>query len=173
MKKLLWRKYKIGRNPHIGMRVRMWAKDKLEIGDHFFIGHDSQIMANAVIGDYVIFGNKVGIVGKYDHNFQEVGIPTRLAPCIQQENYLWKGSSAMTIVEDDVWVGYGTIIMSGVKIGRGSIIAAGSVVTKDVEQFSIYAGNPARKIRSRFETEEILKRHIEKYQQQFKPTQLT
>lgn len=51
--------------------------------------------------------------------------------------------------------------MGGVKIGTGSIIAAASVVTKDVEPYSIYAGCPARKIKDRFDSEEDLAKHIE------------
>lgn len=64
----------------------------------------------------------------------------------------------VTIIGDDVWIGHGSIIMSGVNIGSGCIIAAGSVVTKDLEPYYIYAGVPAKKIKKRFETieEELL-----------------
>lgn len=62
---------------------------------------------------------------------------------------------SVTIVDDDVWIGYGSTIMSGVKIGRGSIIAAGSVVTKDVLPYEIVGGNPAKKIAIRFKESEI------------------
>jgi len=58
-------------------------------------------------------------------------------------------------IEDDVWIGQFVIILEGIKIGRGSIIAAGSVVTKDVEPYSIIGGNPARKIKMRFSTQQI------------------
>lgn len=56
-----------------------------------------------------------------------------------------------TIVGHDVWIGYGTTIMPGVRIGNGAIIATRSVVTKDVEPFAIVGGNPARLIRYRFD----------------------
>ena len=59
------------------------------------------------------------------------------------------------IVEDDVWIGYGSIIMSGVHIGQGSVIAAGSVVTKDVPPYAIVGGVPAKVIKYRF-SEEII-----------------
>jgi acetyltransferase-like isoleucine patch superfamily enzyme len=154
-----WRRYIIGKNFHAGARVRLWARNRLEIGKDFYIGRDSQIEADCIIGNQVLFGNKVAIVGKYDHHFQELGKPTRLASQIRDKDYCWKGLDEITIIEDDVWVGYGSIIMSGVRIGEGSIIAAGSVVTKDVESYSIYGGNPAKKIRSRFPTDEDMVKH--------------
>ena len=61
------------------------------------------------------------------------------------------------VLEDDVWIGQDSIILSGVTIGRGSVIAAGSVVTKSVEPYSIVGGNPARLIRYRFDDELRLK----------------
>jgi acetyltransferase-like isoleucine patch superfamily enzyme len=157
--KVRWRNYNIGINFHAGVRVRIWAKSRLEIGNHFYIGRDSQIEADCVIGNYVIFGNKVAIVGKFDHHYQEIGKPIRLASQIRDLDYKWKGLDILTVIEDDVWVGYGSVIISGVKIGKGSIIAAGSVVTKDVESYSIYGGNPAKKIKSRFDKEEDLLNH--------------
>lgn len=58
-----------------------------------------------------------------------------------------------TIVGHDVWIGYGATIMPGVRIGNGAIIAARSVITRDVEAFSIVGGNPAEPIRYRFDEE--------------------
>jgi acetyltransferase-like isoleucine patch superfamily enzyme len=160
-----WYKYDIGDNFHTGIRVRLWAKSKLKIGKNCYIGRDSQIETDCIIGDDVIFGNKCAIVGRYDHHFQQLGTPIRLASQIRDKDYNWKGLTQLTIIEDDVWIGYGCIIMSGVKICKGSIIAAGSVVTKDVEPFSIYAGVPALKIKNRFENESDLTEHILNYKQ--------
>jgi len=53
-------------------------------------------------------------------------------------------------IENDVWIGYGAIILSGVRIGNGAVIGAGSVVTKDVAPYSVTAGNPAKHVRWRF-----------------------
>lgn len=60
-----------------------------------------------------------------------------------------------TVIGNDVWVGFKATIMAGVKIGDGAIIAANSVVTKDVEPYAIVGGNPAREIKKRFSDEQI------------------
>ncbi|MBE9599527.1 DapH/DapD/GlmU-related protein [Pedobacter sp. MC2016-24] len=162
LSRVKWRNYQIGDEFHAGARVRIWAKHKIVIGNKFYIGRDSLIETDCVIGDYVILGNKVGIVGKYDHHFQQIGIPIRVAMSIRDENYNWKGLDLVTTIRDDVWIGYGSTVMQGVTIGEGAIIAAGSVVTKDVDSYSIYGGNPAKKIRDRFESKEDLEAHKSK-----------
>jgi len=58
-----------------------------------------------------------------------------------------------TMIGNDVWIGSGVFIKAGVKIGNGAVIGMGSVVTKDVGDYEIWAGNPARKIRDRFDEE--------------------
>ena len=60
-----------------------------------------------------------------------------------------------TVIQNDVWIGYNSLIMPGVKIGNGSIIASNSVVVKDIEPYSIVGGNPAKLIRKRFDSEVI------------------
>jgi acetyltransferase-like isoleucine patch superfamily enzyme len=84
-----------------------------------------------------------------------------LASQIRDENYNWKGLKQKIIIDNDVWVGFGSILLSGIKIGQGSIIAAGSVVTNDVQPFSIYGGVPAKKITDRFKNENDLKKHLD------------
>lgn len=157
---VVWRKFNIGSGFHAGARVRIWARHCIVIGKNFYIGRDSQIETDCLIGDYVILANKVGIIGKFDHHFQEVGRPIRIAKQIRDKDYDWLGNDLITKIGNDVWVGYGSTIMQGVTIGDGAIIAAGSVVVKDVESYSIYGGNPARKIKDRFENNQDLKEHI-------------
>lgn len=60
-------------------------------------------------------------------------------------------SSKQTTIGNDVWIGEGCKIKAGVTIGDGAIVGMGSIVTKNIEPFSIYAGNPAKKIKNRFE----------------------
>ncbi|HAY3540432.1 CatB-related O-acetyltransferase [Elizabethkingia anophelis] len=64
------------------------------------------------------------------------------------------------IVEDEVWIGNNVIVMSGIKIGKGAIVAAGSVVTKDIPPFAIVGGNPAKFIKWRF-AEELISKRVE------------
>ncbi len=71
---------------------------------------------------------------------------------MEGKTYPHKGD---TQVGNDVWIGYGATLMPGVKIGDGAIVAAKSVVTKDVEPYSIVGGNPARVIRKRFSDDKI------------------
>ncbi|MEM1169307.1 MAG: CatB-related O-acetyltransferase [Cyanobacteria bacterium P01_H01_bin.35] len=65
-----------------------------------------------------------------------------------------------TIIGNDVWIGYGATIMPGIQVGNGAMIATKSVVTKNVEAYSIVGGNPAKEIRKRFE-EDIIKELLE------------
>lgn len=161
--KIKWRKYSFGKNAYIGRCVYIWAKNKITIGDNFYIGKFSQIECDAKIGNNVIIANYVGIIGKYDHHYQQIGTPTRLASQIRDKDYNWKGLNEKIIIEDDVWIGYGAIILSGIIIGKGSIISAGSVVTDNVEPYSIYGGVPAKKLKNRFDNEEDLENHIKLY----------
>lgn len=119
------------------------ARD-IVIGEHSYIGPNGNICQNVIIGKYVMLGPNVSITGK-DHRYNICGTPM-----------IFSGREKLpkTIIEDDVWIGTNTIIMAGVKIGFGSIIGAGSIVTKDIPSFQIYAGNPAKKIRSRFSNAE-------------------
>lgn len=155
LRKTIWKRYKFGQNFHAGRGVVLWAKNHIKIGDNFYIGRYSQIECDTIIGDNVIIGNNVAFVGKYDHNYTQIGTPTRLASQIRDKNYNWLGLESEIVIEDDVWIGFGSIIMSGVRIKKGSIIAAGSVVTKDVEAYDIVGGTPAKFIKKRFTPEEI------------------
>ncbi len=69
-------------------------------------------------------------------------------------------SKGPIVIEDDVWIGTDSLILSGVTIGKGAVVAAGSVVTKSVPAFTIVGGNPAKLIRNRFD--ENLKARMEK-----------
>ncbi|MCQ2181836.1 MAG: hypothetical protein MJY89_00295 [Bacteroidales bacterium] len=126
------------------------ARD-LHADRYAYIGLRSTINPNVHIGAYTMLSDDVSIVGG-DHNFKRVGRPMIFAG---------RDVFKETRIGIDCWIGAGSIVMCGVKIGDGSIIAAGSLVTKDVEPFSIYGGSPARKIRDRFDSPEDAERHME------------
>lgn len=159
--KVKWRKHRIGPGFHAGRQVFLYAKHEIRIGKNFYIGRFSEIGCDALIGDNVILANFVSLVGKYDHHYQLPGVPVRLAPQIRDAAYDWKGLDEKIVIEEDVWVGYRAIIMSGVRVGYGSVIAAGAIVTRDVEPLSIYAGVPARKVADRFASEADALKHSE------------
>lgn len=159
LRKVTWRSYDIGPGFHAGRGVVLWAKSYLKIGENCYIGRESQIECDADIGHNVIMANRVAFVGRYDHNYQQIGTPTRLAKEIRDDDYDWKGLGLKAVVGDDVWIGYGAVILSGVSIGEGSIVASGSVVTKDVPPYTIVGGNPAKKITERFPNPWELKMH--------------
>lgn len=163
-----WHRYSFGKNYYIGRYVSFWAKHNIETGDNFYIGRFSMIECDAQIGHNVMLANCVALIGRHDHNFTEIGKPVRLASRIRDENYNWKGLDEKVVIEDDVWIGHGSVILSGTCIGQGSIVAAGSVVTKDVEPYTIVAGNPARKIKFRFSSDKEKQEHILLYNQKYK-----
>ena len=166
--KVKWSRYTFGSNLYIGRSVYLWAKHSIRVGKNFYIGKYSLIECDAEIGDNVMFGNSVALIGRHDHDFRSVGVPVRLAPRIRDDDYSGEGLFEKVIIEDDVWIGHGSIILSGVKIGQGSIIGAGSVVTKDVDSFSVCAGNPVRFIKPRFATEEEKIEQIRLYNIKYK-----
>lgn len=161
MRKTVWRRYTFGKSFHAGRSVVLWAPTKLDVGENVYIGRNSQIECDAVIGDHVIMANNVSFVGRYDHHFRQTGVPIRNAMQIRDPEYNWKGKGLKIEVGDDVWIGLGVIVLSGVKIGKGTIIAAGSVVTNSIGENGIYAGCPAKKLSDRFRDEDQCRRHWE------------
>jgi acetyltransferase-like isoleucine patch superfamily enzyme len=126
----------------IPFSTKFWAPNKdIELGDKVQFGQNCTINSNLSIGNNVLIANNVSFIGKDDHSYNIAGTTIWDSP---------RGKFSKTIIGNDVWIGHGSIILSGVIIGDGAIIAAGSVVTKDVECCSIFAGIPARKIKNRF-----------------------
>lgn len=122
------------------------SKD-LKAGAFSYIGPRCIIYPKVTIGNYTLIANDVMILGG-DHEYKTVGIPM---------TFCGRAGVKETNIGSDVWIGARSIVMCGVKIGNGAIIAAGSVVTKDVEPYGIYAGVPAKKIKDRFSKEEIIR----------------
>lgn len=102
-----------------------------------------------IIGNYVSIASGVKFILGGNHYYDTFSTyPFKVKLGIQENEAYSNGS---IIVEDDVWIGMDSIIMSGITIGKGSVIAAGSVVVKNVLPYSIVGGNPAKTIKMRFE----------------------
>jgi len=117
--------------------------DDIDIGPYAYVGPRAMICPGVQIGAYSMLGPRVTIVGR-DHRFDVPGVPTIFSG---------RPESLRTVIEADVWIGACSTLIGGIRIGRGSVVAAGSVVTHDVPPFSIVAGVPARVIRKRFDTD--------------------
>lgn len=137
------RGYDVGKYFMVGKNVNI-IKNGFYAGDCVYIGQNSYIGPHVRLGNFCIFADSVNFIGS-DHVYDKAGIPVILSgrPTHEPE----------TVVGDDVWIGHGVSVMRGVSIGEGSIVAANSVVTKDVEPYSVVAGVPARIIRERFDEE--------------------
>ena len=114
---------------------------------------------NIIIGNFVSIAENVHIHGGGEHPYK--GFSTYPFKVMMLNEKAEAHSKGPVIIDDDVWIGFGATILSGVTIGRGAIIAASSVVTHDVEPYSIVAGNPARPIKYRF-SEDIRKKLADK-----------
>lgn len=140
---------KIGKNSKIHPTVILREAQRIIIGDNCLINHNNVLQAGrktAVIriGNYVHTGPGV-MMFAYNHSYDDINIPS-----ILQEYY-----DGDIVIDDDVWIGAGTIILAGTKIGRGSIIAANSLVNKDVPSFVVVGGIPAKIIKNRVKDEYI------------------
>ncbi len=115
------------------------------VGDRLIIGKFCQIASGVT---FIMNGALHGLDGFSTYPFKIMGGPWANAPLLSD----FKGD---TVVGNDVWIGYDVTILPGVHIGDGAIIAAKSVVTRDVPPYAIVGGNPARDIRTRFDAETI------------------
>jgi len=106
------------------------------IGDHVRVGIGNVIIGPVRIGDHVILAQNIVLSG-LNHGYTDPNVPIALQPC----------SVGEIVVEDDCWIGANSVITAGVTIGRHSVVAGGSVVTKNVPPYTVVAGNPARPIR--------------------------
>lgn len=112
---------------------------RTEIGDNSGIGVNAHLYGKVIIGNNVMMAPDC-IIYVRNHKFDRLDIPM----CEQGST-----EEQVVCIGDDVWIGGRVIILPGVQIGSGSIIGAGSVVTKNVEAYQIVAGNPAKVIGSR------------------------
>lgn len=112
---------------------------KLSLGDNSGVGIDCVIGGEVIIGKDVMMGPECVIISR-NHKFSDIEIPMRL------QGYVEKGPC---VIGNDVWIGRRVMIMPGVKIGNGVVIAAGAVVTKDIPDYAIVGGVPAKIMKMR------------------------
>ena len=160
----LWRK----KNPHNYTRLgeitnpeslKFYLSDNVKIGFNTYgtinIGYSGNEKEKLIIGSNVSIAADVKFLLGGEHNYHCITTyPFAVKKLKKSSDSLSKGP---IIINDEVWIGERVFILSGVTIGKGAVIAAGSVVTKDVLPYSIVGGNPARNIKFRFENEIIEK----------------
>ena len=123
-----------------GSRFRMEGCDKIEIGEHcsfnggVFIGASSGVR----LGDYVMIGPYC-VLRDANHGYADRSVPMKLQ----------KNVSSPIEVCDDVWIGAHVVILKGVKINKGAVVAACSLVNKDIPSYEVWGGVPARFLRLR------------------------
>lgn len=111
----------------------------IKLGNGAGIGAGCSIPTGVSIGENVMMGIDI-LMFTNEHRHDDITIPM---------GYQGRTEVEPIVIEDDVWIGSRSLIMKGVTIGHGAIIAAGSVVTKDVPPYEIWGGNPAHFLKSR------------------------
>lgn len=127
-----------GKNVNVEKGAYFGSGKGIIIGDNSGLGVNS-IVEKTTIGNNVMMGRDV-IIMSNSHRYDNCDIPM-----------IFQGDKAVeeVVIGDDVWIGHRVIILPGVKIGKGSIIGAGAVVTKDVPNYAVVGGVPAKIIRYR------------------------
>lgn len=146
----------VGKNVRIGIGMRASQWSNVSIGDNVSIGSNNLFLntrAKIIISDHVMFGPNVTVITG-SHRTDMIG---RYMITVKDEEKR-PVDDQNVVFEGDNWIGANATILQGVTVGRGAVIAAGAVVTKDVPPYSICGGVPARVIKYRF-SEEDLEKH--------------
>lgn len=146
MKLVLGRKLKIGKDCVVARGCFFAPPDRFELGNKVAVGAYFHLEQNLVIGDDVLISCYVSVIGN-DHPFDDPSFTVYSSP---------RGPASTVILEGDNLIGFGSTIIGNVRIGKGCIIGAKSVVTRDMPPYTVCAGSPARPIRKRFRGEILL-----------------
>jgi maltose O-acetyltransferase len=143
----------IGENSVIRGELLIFAHaGKIEIGKDCYLGEDSRIWSadSIKIGNRVLISHNVNIHDTNSHSLNSVLRHKHFIKLMSEGHPIVNDvdiNSKAIIIEDDVWVGFNSTILKGVRIGKGAVVAACSIVTKDVPELVIVAGNPAKVIK--------------------------
>lgn len=129
----------IGKDSYIAAGAFFSANRDINIGSRTYIGRNSALSCHLNIGDDVLIASNVSFVGG-DHKVDNINTTI---------NQSGRDEIKYINVDDNVWIGHGAIIMHGVKLNSGCVVASGAIVTKDVPHNAIVGGNPAKLIRYR------------------------
>lgn len=138
-------------HPTFYMAASARVSPDLVAHEYSFVNIDCIVGPRVTLGRYAMLAPEVVIIGG-DHRVDVPGTPIVFSG---------RPELARTVVGADAWIGFRAIVMAGVNVGRGAIVAAGAVVTRDVPAYEIHAGVPARKIGERFESAADRSRHDE------------
>lgn len=125
--------------------------ENTSLGMYNFIGRNTSI-TKAEIGNYCSIAPNV-VIGPGEHNYKEVSTNQRVLKAL---NLNYNLTSKDVVIKNDVWIGTKAIILRGVQVGDGVVIGAGSIVTKDIPNYAIVVGIPAKVIGYRFDKKKII-----------------
>jgi len=127
--------------------IQIWSPNKdIQFGNRVQFGKRCVIQSDLKIGNDVLIAGNVSFIGRNDHRYNIVG------------KKIWNsgsGANNKSVLGNDIWIGHGVIVLAGVNVGDGAIIAAGSIVINDVLPYTIVGGNPAKFIKNRFDISEL------------------
>jgi acetyltransferase-like isoleucine patch superfamily enzyme len=138
----------LGENCHVRGNFILFRHDgKISMGDNCFVGERTNIWSaeSVTIGNNVLISHEVNIVDTNSHELDAKERAASYVKMIAHGHSKEKGNvhSAPIVIKDYAWISFGAIILKGVTIGEGAIVAAGSVVVNDVPDYCVVAGNPA------------------------------
>lgn len=142
-------KISVGKDSHIRGELLIFKYGgEIKIGDDCFIGEGTRVWSGESlnIGNNVLISHNVSIVDTNAHEINHQERAERFIELINDGPWTSSGSilTSPVLIKDYAWISFGATILKGVTIGKGSIVAANSVVTKDVPDFTMVAGNPAK-----------------------------
>ncbi|MEO8299137.1 MAG: DapH/DapD/GlmU-related protein [Burkholderiales bacterium] len=141
---------KVGEQSVVGAELLVFPDGgSIRIGDHCFVGPGTRIWSgvSVQIGNRVLISHGVNIHDNIAHSLSAKERHQHFIEILVRANAdLGHVRTAPVVIEDDAWIGFNAVVMKGVRIGRGAVVAAGAVVTQDVPPFTIVAGANASPI---------------------------